>query len=134
MKPVLVGQVRGERGDNVLNKMESDVMKAVYSLCEERGICLVSPTEILNVLPKKSRCSEERLDRVLRELQLDDYFEMLSSERKGEKMYVITLHAEGRAFKRYSVQMKRDFALKIGWAVTSAVIAFLVGLLMKWIF
>ena len=97
-------------------------------------ICLVSPAEILSALPKKSRCSEERLDRVLRELQLDDYFEMLSSERKGEKMYVITLHAEGRAFKRYSVQMKRDFALKIGWAVTSAVIAFLVGLLMKWIF
>ncbi len=118
----------------MLNKRESQVMRAVYSLCEEQGICLVSPSEILARLPKNQRCSEERLEKILYELQLDDYFELLSSERKGERMYVITLHAEGRAFKRYSLQMKRDLALKIGWAVTSAVIAFLVGLVMKWIF
>lgn len=118
----------------VLTRMESEVMNAVYALCENRGNCLVSPSEILAMLPKKQRCSEEKLEKILGELVLDDYFEMLSSDRKGEKMYVITLHAEGRAFKRYSVQMKRDFAVRVGWAVASAVIAFLVGLLMKRIF
>ena len=123
-----------KRGDSVLNKMESEVMKAVYSLCEERGICLVSPAEILSALPKKSRCSEERLDRVLRELQLDDYFEMLSSERKGEKMYVMSMHASGYAFKRNTLQQKRDLVFKLGWAIASAVIAFLVGWFLKRIF
>ncbi|MBQ8658817.1 MAG: hypothetical protein IJ506_06745 [Clostridia bacterium] len=118
----------------MLNRRESEVMNAVYSLCAGKGICLVSPEEILAVIPKKLRPSEERLEEILYELELDDYFELLSSDRKGEKMYVITLHAEGRAFRRYSVQMRRDFALKIGWAVASAVIAFLVGLLMKRIF
>ena len=49
-------------------------------------------------------------------------------------MYVISLRANGYAFKRASVQMKRDMTLKIVWAVASAIIAFLVGLILKWIF
>ena len=70
----------------------------------------------------------------MNELALDNYFELLSSERKGEKMYVISLRANGYAYKRYYVQMRRDFAVKLLWAVASAVVAFLVGLLLKRIF
>ena len=118
----------------MLNKQESEVMNAVYNLCSEKGICLVSPAELLDVLPPKRNYSEETLDKVLDALALDDYFELLSSERKGEKMYVISLRSNGYAFKRYHTQMKRDVALKFIWAITSAVVAFLVGLLLKWIF
>ena len=118
----------------MLNKQESEVMNAVYNLCSEKGICLVSPTELLEVLPSKRNYTEEALERVLDALALDNYFELLSSERKGEKMYVISLRANGYAFKRCHTQMKRDVALKLAWAITSAVVAFLVGLLLKWIF
>ena len=109
-------------------------MNAVYELCHEKGVCVIAPCDLLSVLPVKRNYTEEGLEKILNELALDNYFELLSSERKGEKMYVISLRADGFAFKRWSLQMKRDFAVKLAWAVTSAVVAFLVGLLLKRIF
>lgn len=109
-------------------------MRAVYDLCHEKGVCLVSPSEILALLPPRKRYTEEQVEGILHELALDDYFELLSSERKGEKMYVISLRTNGYAFKRGYVQMRRDAAMKILWAVASAVVAFLVGLILKRIF
>ena len=109
-------------------------MNAIYSLCHEKGVCLVSPDELISLLPQRRKYTEERVEGILGALALDNYFELLSSERKGEKTYVISLRANGYAFKRCSVQQRRDFAVKLGWAITSAVIAFLVGWVLKWIF
>ena len=118
----------------MLNRRETEVMNAVYTLCHEKGVCLISPTELLALLPPRKKWTEETVEKILGELALDDYFELLSSERKGEKMYVISLRANGYAFKRYFAQMRRDAAVKIFWAVASAVVAFLVGLILKRIF
>ena len=117
----------------MLTKRESEVMKAVYSLCKE-GVCLVSPNELLALLPARENWTQENLEKVLTALSLDNYFHLLSSERQGEKMYVITLCADGLAYPRNAQQMRRSLCLKIGWAIASAVIAFLVGVVMKWIF
>ena len=117
----------------VLTKRESEVMRAVYALCRE-GVCLVSPTELLARLPARGKWSQDSLEKVLTALSLDNYFDLLSSERKGEKMYVITLREGGRAYPRNAQQFRRDLFLKLGLAVASAVIAFLVGLILKWIF
>ena len=105
----------------MLSKRESEVMNAVYALCHEKGIGLICPAELLAQLPPRRNYTEEELEKILSALTLDDYFELLSSERKGEKMYVISLRANG-------------YAYKLGWAITSAVIAFLVGVILKWIF
>ena len=118
----------------MLTRKENDVMRAVYEITHEKGICLISPTELLALLPSKKKYTEQQLESILQGLALDDYFELLSSERKGEKMYVISLHAYGYAYKRFSIRQRRNTMLKIAWAVASAVIAFLVGLLLKRIF
>lgn len=118
----------------MLNKRETEVMNAVYALCHEKGVCLIAPSELLSLLPKRRKYTEEGLESILQALSMDDYFELLSSERKGEKMYVISLRASGVAFKRSFAQMRRDAAMKIFWAVASAVVAFLVGLVLKRIF
>ncbi|MBQ7770730.1 MAG: hypothetical protein IJ373_06050 [Clostridia bacterium] len=128
------GVVRANGGRRVLNKRETEVMNVIFSLCHDKGVGLISPAEILDMLPPKRRYTEERVEEILNELALDDYFELLSSERKGEKMYVISLRSNGYAFKRGYVQMRRDALLKIFWAAVSAVIAFTVGLLLKRIF
>ena len=109
-------------------------MGAVYTLCQGKGVCLVAPAEILALLSPRKRYTEAQLEEVLGELALDNYFELLSSERKGEKMYVISLRASGHAYKRTALQHRRDITLKLCWAITSAVIAFLVGWLLKKIF
>ena len=118
----------------MLNKKENEVMNAVYTLCHEKGICLISPSEFLSLLPRKKKYTETQVESILSALALDNYFELLSSERKGEKTYVISLRAGGYAYKRCALQERRNFALKFGWAIASAVIAFLVGLLLKHIF
>ncbi len=118
----------------MLNRQEGEVMNAVYSLCHDKGLCLVSPSELLQMLPQKKKIGEERLEKILSALALDDYFELASSERKGEKTYVISLHANGYAYKRCNQQRKRELSLRFIWAITSAVIAFLVGWLLKLIF
>ena len=118
----------------MLNRAETEIMNTVYSLCCGKGVCLLSPTELLAALPPKKRYTEEYLETVLNELALDDYFELLSSERKGEKMYVISLRTNGYAFKRNFIQAKRAVLYKILWAVASATIAFLVGVILKRIF
>ena len=109
-------------------------MNKVYDLCHEKGVCLISPSELLSMLPPRKGYTEAQLEALLNGLALDDYFELLSSERKGEKMYVISLRANGYAFKRSFAQMRRDAMAKIFWAVTSAILAFLVGVILKRIF
>ena len=118
----------------MLNRQENEVMNAVYSLCHEKGISLVSPTELMAMLPARKKITLEKLEDVLQQLAFDQYFELLSSERKGEKMYVISLRANGYAYKRCTLQQKRNVAVKMLWAITSAVVAFLVGLLLRRIF
>jgi len=118
----------------MLNKRESEVMEAVYSHCHSEGICLISPAELLSMLPTRKKYTEIQLEKILDALALDDYFQLLSSERKGEKTYVISLHPTGYAFKRNSLQQKRALISKLAWAIASAVIAFVVGWLLKRIF
>ena len=118
----------------MLTRQEGEVMNAVYALCHDKGLCLVSPSELLAMLPVRKKYTEDSLEKILSALALDDYFELLSSERKGEKTYVISLHSSGYAYKRCSQQRKRDLAMRIIWAVASATIAFLVGWILKWIF
>ena len=88
----------------MLNKREVEIMNTVYELCHERGVCLVSPAELLSLLPLRRKYTEAQVEGILHELALDNYFELLSSERKGEKMYVISLRANGYAGKRLCVQ------------------------------
>lgn len=123
-----------KRGQKMLNKREDEVMRAVYAQCQENGICLISPAELLALLPKRKKITETQLDAILSALAMDKYFELFSSERKGEKMYVISLRADGYAYPRCSLVERRGLVLKFGWAIASAVIAFLVGVLLKKIF
>lgn len=119
----------------MLNRTEHEVMSVIYGLCAGEGRCLIFPREVLSHFArKKSAFTEEKLEKVMRALELDGYFELLSSDRKGEKMYVITLRSKGYAFRRLYEQERRRFFLKIGWAVASAAIAFFVGMILSALF
>lgn len=117
-----------------LNRKEEDVMDAVYTLVGGKDRVLVSPSEILALLPPKAGYTEESLEGILRALELDGYFELISSDRKGERMYVIHLHAAGQAYKRAGKQRRRGLYIKIGITVATAVLSFVIGIILKAIF
>ncbi len=118
----------------MLNKQENEVMNAVYEMCDGKDSCLVSSLEIMSILPQKRNYTREKVDKILRSLELDDYFDLIETDRKGEKLYVITLHQNGIAYKRTAQQMRRNLTFKICLAIGSAVITFVVGLILRGIF
>ncbi len=118
----------------MLNRRESEIMRAVYGLCEGKESCLVSVYEILSMLPGRRGYTAEAVEEILHSLELDDYFDLVSSERKGERMYVITLHRNGEAYRRDAQQMRRGIVFRIALSAVGAVVAFLVGLLLRTIF
>lgn len=117
-----------------LNKKEDEVMNAVFTLASGKERFLVSPYEIMTVLPQKANYDEEKLEQVLRALELDGYFELVLSDRKGEKMYVIHMKEAGLAYKRSDYQRRRGLYFKLGVAAAGAVISFVVGMILKSIF
>ncbi len=118
----------------MLNRLENEVMSAVFSLCDGTDGCLVSPLDILSILPAKHRYDIEKLDEILNALKCDGYFDLIASERKGEKMYVINLKESGFAFKRQARQRQRDIGFKILLAFIGAFATFIFGLILKGIF
>lgn len=118
----------------MLNRCENDVMKAVYCLCDGTDGCLISPLDIISILPNRRRYSTERLDDALTALQSDGYLDVISSERKGEKLYVISLKENGINFKRREKQRRQDVLYKILLALVGAFATFIFGLIIKAIF
>jgi len=117
-----------------LNKKEDEVMNAVFTLSNGKDRVLVTPGEIIALLPPKLSMDEESLEEVLHTLELDGYFELTVSERKGEKTYVVNMLPQGAAYKRSNYQRKRGLYIKIGITIAMAILSFTVGMILKAIF
>ena len=118
----------------MLTRKENSVMGAVYELCDGTESCLVSAADILSLLPKKYACTADGLDTVLYGLHCDGYFDLITSERKGERMYVITLRESGFAFKRGQAQRRREVLFKVALAFVGAFATFIFGLILRGLF
>lgn len=117
----------------MLSKHEHEVMAAVYEAAKG-GSCLISPSELLNMLPKKSKWTENRLYKTLTSLELDDFFDLTDSDRKGERILCINLRTKGLAYKRSEQQAKRGLYFRIGLSVALAVLSFIIGRILYVIF
>lgn len=118
----------------MLNRAESEVMQAVFELCDGTDGCMVSPLDVLSVLPAKKNYTLEKVESILYALHYDGYFDLILSYRKGEKTYVITLKENGFAFKRTVKQKQRDIYFRIFLALVGAVATFVFGLILNAIF
>lgn len=115
----------------MLSKYESRVMKAVCSLCDGTDGCLVSSAEILSILPDAKKFNAEGVDRAISDLHDDGYFDLITSSRASEKMYVITLKDSGLHFGREKRQRAKDVAYKICLGFIGALATFVFGLILK---
>lgn len=119
--------------DGGLTRKEQEVMGAVFTLSGGRERLLVSPKELLAMLTNK-KITEEKLEKILLGLELDGYFQLTPSDRKGEKTYVIHLSAAGMDFDRSNRRRKRSIVFRLFLAGVCAVLSFCVGLLLKLFF
>lgn len=118
----------------MLSKREKDVMSTLVLLCKKQGRCLISPEELKKLVSAREKWTADELEKTLSSLETDGFFELLSTDRKGEKMYVVIMKKKGYFYKRENVRFRRDGVGRILWAVASAVAAFIVGLILKRIF
>jgi len=118
----------------MLSRRENEVMSAVYCLCDGTDGCLISPTDIMNLLPFNKKYTAERVESALTELKQDGYLDVIPSVRKGQKMYAISLKASGLAFKRNEKKRKQEVLYRLGMALFGAVATFIFGAILKGIF
>lgn len=103
---------------HVLTKKERAVMRAVYQAADKKsGVCLLTPIDLFNDLSLDLDFDEEELDATLRNLEIDDYFDVTRSDKKGELVYCINMHQKGLAFARVEKAFKSNLKFKILLAI-----------------
>ena len=117
-----------------LNRRENEVMEAVFALSNGKERFLVSPFEILSLLPPKADYDEEKLERVLHGLELDGYFDLISSERKGERVFVVHMREAGLSYRRSGAKRKRSFIFRLAVTVLCGLLSAAAGIILKKIF
>lgn len=118
----------------MLNKKERAIMNVIYNQCKNGTSCLISLEEIYKKLPENRKMNTENISNVIDTLELDDYLEVVASDRKGEPVLCVNLHSKGLAFRREIVQLRRTVVIRLLLACMSAVATFIVGRLLFFIF
>lgn len=117
----------------MLTKTENRIMSAISDLCREKPSVLISPSDLIKIADAKG-LTQDKLDCTLGDLASDGYFDLVFSDRRGEKVYCIILTEKGRGYTRSVKQMKRNLLFKIGLSAALAVFSFLIGLILKCVF
>ena len=120
---------------HILTKQEKAVMHLVYSISEKNnGMCLLTPIEIFEQLPLDLEIREEDLWPILRNLEIDDYFDVTPSDRRGELVYAINMHQKGLAYARVEKSFRNNLAFKVGLTVGLALLSGIVALGLRLLF
>ena len=116
----------------MLNKNEKIVMQIIYDkMSDSQKAVIITEDEIWSKLPKKAKIDICDLREILQQLAIDEYFELIHTEKKGVPVMVINLKKKGVAFERSLVQQKRKVGQKIVITVICAVITALISLFIK---
>lgn len=107
-------------------------MQIIYDkMSESQKAVIMTEDEIWSKLPKKAKIDLGDLREILQQLAIDEYFELIHTEKKGVPVMVITLKKKGVAFERGLVQQKRKLGQKLLITAICAVITALISLLIK---
>lgn len=116
----------------MLNKRESKVMFALLSACGEKSSALVAPGDLY------ARVKEDMdfpdMERAVENLNLDGYFDLILSDRRGEKVYCVTLTEKGKGYIRSVKEFRRNLLFRLCLSAALAVFSFVIGLILKAVF
>lgn len=109
-------------------------MKYILEICGEKDTCLISPLDLIHSLEPKYVITEIELDHLLNGIVQDNYITLVTSDKKGQMFYCITLLAKGKSFIREQQNIKKTWRNAIFKTVILAIISFVVGIILKAIF
>ena len=113
---------------HVLTKKEKAVMRVIYHEADKQsGACLLTPIDIFSQVPLDLDFEEHEMDIALRNLEIDDYFDVTRSDKKGELVYCINMHKKGLQFARVERAFKSNLILRILLAVATGLTSAAVG-------
>lgn len=119
----------------MLSFKEKYVMEYVYQKCQGKKSCLISPREIISFVADKYVLFPDELEKIMTNLSYDNYIELFKSDKKGSPVFCVSLKIKGEGFHRELTNNKRNLWFSIGskvaLAVLGAVVAFVVGLLLR---
>lgn len=118
----------------MLSKKEALVMNYIYSMCAGKESVLISPQDITTACMDKYDLTNVEIEQILNGLALDNYIDVINSDKKGKLVYCITLKQKGISYKRDSQQRKKSAILLIMRTVLLAILSFTVGVILKSIF
>ena len=113
---------------HVLTKKEKAVMRVIYQEAEKQGgSCLLTPISIFEQIPLDIDIEENELDLTLRNLEIDEYFDLTRSDKKGELVYCVNLQKKGLQFARVERAFKSNIMFRLIFAACTATVGALVG-------
>jgi len=113
----------GLEKQHVLTKKERAVMYYIFNeAVKSDGVCLLRPVDIFSNLSLDLDFEQNELDATLKALELDDFFDVTYSDKKGEFFYVINLHQKGFAYMRVEKAFRANVRFKVLITVVMALI------------
>ena len=117
----------------MLERLEKKVLSTLVYELKEKSAILISPLDLVKIVNEES-LSISRLEKIINDLSVDGYFDLVYSDRRGETVYCISLLEKGKGFLRSEKQRKRNLLARLFLTIGFAFISFLVGVILRKIF
>ena len=117
----------------MLSRLENKVLTSLIKVCNQKGAILISPIDLLKIVGVEN-LTLSQLEKIIEDLRLDGYFDLVYSDRRGEKVFCITLYEKGKGYIRSESIEKRNLIKRLTLTIGFAILSFLVGIILKKIF
>ncbi len=117
----------------MLDRLEKKVMTTLCNELKEKQAILISPMDLIKIVGTEN-LSTSRLEKIINDLSMDGYFDLVYSDRRGETVYCISLLGKGKSYLRNERQTKRNLLSRLFLTIGFAIVSFLVGVILKKIF
>jgi hypothetical protein len=117
---------------HVLSKKEKALMRVVYMEAEKGGgTCVLTPIDMFQNISLDLDFEQEEIETTLRNLQIDEYFEYMPEDKKGEFAYKIVMSKKGLAYARVEHAFKSNLKFKIMLALICGLVSGVAALGMR---
>lgn len=117
----------------MLESSKKKILVFISQLCKERQSVLISPIDLRNNVGTE-KLSQTEFEKQVEELSKEGFFDIVYSDRRGEKVYCITLLEKGKGYFRKERIERQNLVKRFFLTIGFAVLSFLVGVILKKIF